>query len=329
MHLLQMIRAADSAAQIASRSNENPVPRPSSPGRRALRWLLLGASSLVLATASPALPPAAAAHPPTAVFQPDIPARSWAVDCADNEALVIQHPLSYLRYYLHVVDEKGDRLRDQIETPQGGVARVIQRDGRPLTASEDAAERKRLNDLLASPNSFASHIAHEQSNKQMGVNLLRLVPDAMIWSYAPGQPQLPNQPAGSPALVVLDFKPNPAWSAPTFESEPLTGFEGRVWIDSKSRRLVRLDGDLSHAVNIGWGLLAHIYPGGTVTLQQIDLGHQRWIVQHVVEQLTIRALMVKTVKLRLVYDTANYQIVPAMSYQQAIKILLDTPLPSH
>jgi hypothetical protein len=329
MHLLRTMKIKQSAAQTASRSHEGAAPRPASSGGRAVLCLLLGSFSPVLATVSSALPPAPPTHPSTAAFQYEIPARSWAVDCASNEALVIQHPFSYLRYRLHVVDEKGDRLRDQIETPQGGVARIIQRDGRPLTPAEDAAERKRLNDLLASPSSFASHIAHEQSNKQMGVNLLRLVPDAMIWSYAPGQPQLPNQPVGTPTLVVLDFKPNPAWSAPTFESEPLTGFEVRVWIDPGSRRLVRLEGDLSHAVNIGWGILAHIYPGGTVTLQQIDLGNQRWIVQHVVEQLTIRAFMVKNLKLRLVYDTADYQIVPAMSYQQAIKILLDTPLPTH
>jgi hypothetical protein len=38
--------------------------------------------------------------------------------------------------------------------------------------------------------------------------------------------------------------------------------------------------------------------------------------------------MVKTVHQRLVFDTADYQPVPAMSYQQAIKILLDTPLPT-
>ncbi len=58
-------------------------------------------------------------------------------------------------------------------------------------------------------------------------------------------------------------------------------------------------------------------------------GGQRWIVGHLVEQFTLRALLVKTVKQRVVYDTADYQPVPAMSYQQAIKILLATSLPTH
>jgi hypothetical protein len=257
-----------------------------------------------------------------------VPARTWAVDCANNETLVIQHPGSTLRYRLHVIDEKGDQMRDQIETPEGSVARLIQRDGRPLTPAEDAAERQRLNDLLASPAAFARRVRHEQENRQMGVHLLKLMPDAMLWSYAPGQPQLPNQPSGEPALVVLDFKPNPAWSPPTFESELLTGVEGRVWIDPRTRRMVRLEADLFHAVNIGWGIVAHLYPGGTVTLQQASVGGQRWIVERIDERLNLRALLVKNVKQRLLFDTADYQPVPPMPYQQAIKILLDTPLPT-
>ncbi len=82
-----------------------------------------------------------------------------------------------------------------------------------------------------------------------------------------------------------------------------------------------------HAVNIGWGMVAHIYPGGTVEVRQTNAGGQRWIVQHIVEQLTVRALMVKTIKQQLIFDTSDYVAIPAMKYQDAIKLLLDTPLP--
>ncbi len=112
------------------------------------------------------------------------------------------------------------------------------------------------------------------------------------------------------------------------ESEPLTGLQGRVWIDPRNRRMVRLEANLFRAVNLGWGIVAHLYPGGSVTLQQANLGDQRWIVEHIDEQLNLRALMVKTVHQRLVYDTAGYQPVSAMPYQQAIKVLLGTPLPA-
>jgi len=258
-----------------------------------------------------------------------IPARDWAVDCAKNEESVLQHPGSYLRYRLHQVDEKGDRMRDQIETPDGSVARLIQHDGRPLSTEEDSAESARLNELMAAPEAFAHHTRHEQSDNKMEVDLLRLMPDAMLWSYAAGQPQLANQSAGVPALVVLDFKPNPKWSAPTLESEMLTGIEGRVWIDPQTRHMVHLQADVFRAVNIGWGFVAHLYPGGTVTAHQVNAGGQRWILNHIDEKVTLRALLVKNVKQRMTLDAADFQPVPAMSYQKAIKMLLETPMATH
>jgi hypothetical protein len=255
------------------------------------------------------------------------PARDWAVEAMNNEVLLIQHPDSYLRYKYHVVDEKGDQTRDQIETPEGSVARVIQRDGRALTTEEDAAERSRLNAVLRDPSGFARHIKREQDNKKMGVRLIRQMADAFLWSYTPGQPQISSWPGGSGPLVVVDFKPNPKWSPPDMESAALTGVEGRAWIDPHSKNVVHLEANLTHAVNIGWGMVAHIYPGGTAKVDQTNAGGNRWIVQHIVEKITVRALLVKTINQRLQFDTFDYQVVKGMSVADAVKLLLDTPLP--
>lgn len=256
------------------------------------------------------------------------PARTWALDCANKEVLVMQHSNSYLRYRLHTVDGKGDQMRDQIETPGGTVSRLILRDGRPLTPKEDSVERDRLTNLAASPSTFARHVRRDEENRRTGIEMIRMMPDAMLWSYAPGQPQLPGHPASELALVVLDFKSNPNWSPPNLESELLTGLAGRVWIDPSTRNMVHMEATAVRAVNIGWGLLAHIYPGGTAMLQQTNAGGQRWVMEHIVEQLSLQALLVKNVKQRLVSDATGFQPVSPMGYQQAIKILLDTPLPA-
>lgn len=257
------------------------------------------------------------------------PAKSWAIECAKNEEQVIEHPGSYLRYRMHEVNQRGDQLRDQIETPQGTVARLIERDGRPLTQEQDAGERARLNALVSSPDDFARHVHRDEEDRKNGLDLLRLMPDAMLWSYAPGQPQLPEHSAGEPALMVLDFKPDPKWSAPNLQSEVLSGLQGRVWIDARTRRLVHLEANVFRAVNVGWGFLAHVYPGGTVVVDQAAAGNGRWIVRHMAQQFTVRALLVKNVRQKAVEDIADYRTVPAMSYQEAVRTLLDTPLPQH
>lgn len=256
------------------------------------------------------------------------PARDWAVEATKNEILLIQHPGSYLRFRYHAIDEKGDHTRDQIETPEGSVARVVLRDGRPLTHDEDEAEKTRLNEILKDPSGFTRHIKREQDNKKMGVRLIQQMADAFLWSYAPGQPQIPNW-AGSGALVVLDFKPNPKWSPPDMEAAPLTGVEGRAWIDPQTKYVVHLEATLTHAVNIGWGMVAHLYPGGTTKVDQVNATGNRWVVQHILEKISVRALMVKTINQRLQFDTGEYQTVKPMTVSEAVKLLLDTPLPQH
>ena len=300
----------------AQHSSQCPSPRQT----LALRILLFAAVSMYFANK---------AHAQTAatVSPPSLPAKNWAIECAKTEEQVIVHPGSYLRYKLREVDQKGDQLRDQIETPQGTVARLIERDGKPLTPEQDAAERARLNGMVTSPDDFARHARRDEEGRKNGLDLLRQMPDAMLWNYTPDQPQLPGHHPGDPALLVLDFKPDPKWSAPSFEADLLTGLQGRIWVDPQTRRLVHLEANIFRSVNVGWGFLAHVYPGGTVAMDQVAAGNDRWIVQHEAQQFTLRALLVKSVRQQTTADTSDYRTMPAMSYQDAIKVLLDTPLP--
>jgi hypothetical protein len=255
-----------------------------------------------------------------------VPARSWSVDVAANELVALHHNGSYLRYRMHVINEKGDQVRDVIESKDGTVARLILRDGKPLTEEENNAERQRLNNMLASPTAFAKHVRNGDSERKIADRLVPLMPDAMLFSYTPGQPQTGHNNGG--LEVVLDYKPNPNFVPPSTEAQALTGLEGRIWIDAKTRHLVRMEGTVFHAVNFGWGMLAHIYPGGKLALEQTSTGGDRWIFTHFSMTMSVRALMVKTLNVHANVETSAYQTLPGpMSYQDAIHLLLDAPLP--
>ncbi|WP_162537714.1 hypothetical protein [Granulicella sp. WH15] len=254
--------------------------------------------------------------------------KSWAEDAAHNELKVIQFDRFYLRYRAHIANARGVQLRDVLETRDGTVARLIARDDRPLTAEEDAAERSRLQAMLDSPAAFAKHVKGDVTGKKLAVDMVKMMPDAMIYTYVPGQPQT-GRPGPHAPEVVLDFAPNPRWSPPNLYAEALTGFKGRIWIDSESRILVRLDGTIFQGVNFGFGMIGHIYPGGRLMLEQTNAGQQHWIFSHFVEHLTVRALMVKTLHENSEITSSEFQMVPAMSYQEAIHTLLETPLPTH
>jgi hypothetical protein len=83
-------------------------------------------------------------------------------------------------------------------------------------------------------------------------------------------------------------------------------------------------------VNFGWGIVAHIYPGGKLLLEQTNAGDGRWIYNRFVEQVSARALLLKTINVHQDVSASDFQTIPhATSYQDAIHLLLNTPLPTH
>ncbi len=249
-------------------------------------------------------------------------ANQVAADAAANEVKLIEYGASYLRYQVHTQDAKGDQIREVIESRDGSVARIFKRDDRPLTAEEDAEEQSRLKEMLDSPDAFRKHIQKDQSGKKMAVDMIKLLPEAMLFSYTPGQPQRGDKPAGEPDELVIDFKPNPKWNPPTMISQALTGLEGRCWIDAKTHHLTRLEADLFQGVNFGFGIFAHIYPGGKFVLEQEPVGDGRWIVDRFTEHVTVRAMMVKTIRENTELVATEFAAVPPMDYQEAIRQLL-------
>jgi hypothetical protein len=150
---------------------------------------------------------------PKSFEQPEGTPNSWADAAIANELKVIDRQGQVpLRFRQRKVDAKGDTTREVIESKDGNVARMVERDGQPLTAAEDAAERDRLAGDIASPDDFLRHHKREDANRDDVLQLVRMMPKAMIYSYAPGQPQSKAQEGQE---VVLDFHPNPEFRPPT------------------------------------------------------------------------------------------------------------------
>jgi hypothetical protein len=271
---------------------------------------------------------AAAPHAP----EPSVlSAKQWATDAANHELEMIHYKRPLLRYREHLIDSKGNQVRDVIESQDGAVARLIYRDGHVITPEQDAAERQRLEDMINSPGAFAKHMKGDQTGKKIASDLLQQVPNAMIYTFVPGQPQRtrPSPHPDEPAEIVIDFAPDPKWNPPGLAAEALTGLRGRLWIDPRSHCITRMEGEIFQQVNFGWGLFAHVYPGGKLMLEQVNVENQRWIFSHFTENLVVRAVMVKTVRENSDIEASQFSLINPMTYQDAIRILLNTPLPKN
>lgn len=254
-----------------------------------------------------------------------VPASVWADRAAAKEVEIIRHSNSYVRYRQRTIDSRRDELRDVVESKDGAVARLLMRDNRPLATEEDRAERDRLNSLVDRPADFQRHMKNEANSRRQAIDLIKLMPQAMIYTYSADQTPAQN---GNAPQVVLDFEPNPAFSPPTTESQALTGLRGRIWIDANENAIVRLNADIFQSVNFGWGILARVYPGGKLDLEQGLPLPGRWNLTDFHERVTVKALLVKTIAVASEVHSFDFQQLPGLlSYQDAIHLLLDTPLP--
>ena len=252
--------------------------------------------------------------------------RSWVETAANNELHIIDDDGSVpLRYRVRKIDGHSDTTREEIETRQGDVARLIERNGQPITTSEDAAEKERLNAILRYPSDFIKHHKRDSSMRKDVMQLVSMMPQAMIYSYVPNQPQ---QPGAKSPQVVIDFKPDPRFKPPTMYADLLTGVEGRMWIDAESHRLTRIEGHVLQPINFGFGLVAHIYPGGTIEFEQANPGGERWVYSHLVEHLSVRAMLVKTIPEDNQMTASDFRLLPApVSFQDAVHLLLAMQIP--
>jgi hypothetical protein len=286
----------------------------------------MGAKTAALALACMATAAATPQQPAGAERLPEGEPLAWVQAAVVNELKIISPDgLPAVRFRERKTDAHGDTTREYIETEEGTVARLVERNGQPLTAAEDAGERQRLEDQLNAPADFLKHHAHDKSQRADASQLVRLLPQAMLYSYAPGQPQ--PEGARSPQIVI-DYKPNPAFHPPNTRAELLTGIEGRVWIDAQSHRMTRIEGHILHPVDFGYGLVARIFPGGKVVLEQADAGSNRWVYSRLSEHVQVRVLMVKTIVQSSEASSWDFRLLPErLHYQNAIKMLLAMQIP--
>jgi len=223
-----------------------------------------------------------------------------------------------VRYVLRKQDDKGATTKEIVETKDGDVARLIAKNDKPLSADEEKAELDRLNNLLNHPEIQAHRHKREQEDSGRADEMTKMLPDAFLYTYA-GMVAGPNGPA-----YRLSFKPNPRFKPPDVEGEVYHGMEGELWLDQEQERIVKLDAHLIEDVNFGWGIFGKLYKGGSLTIEQKDVGHHHWEATLLKLNLTGIALMIKPLSFQTTETSTDFQPVPLnMGYQGAIHLLED------
>ena len=224
------------------------------------------------------------------------------------------HPF---RYTLHKVDDGKITTKEIIETKDGDVARLIAVGDKSLDSDAEATEVDRLQTLLAHPEIQAHRRKREQADANRADEMIRLLPDAFIYQFE-GMVDGPNGPC-----YRLSMKPNPKFNPPDREAEVYHGMAGELWIDQKQERMVKLDVHLIGDVDFGWGIVGKLYKGGTIVVEQKDVGDNHWEQGLLKLNLTGKILMIKSLTIDTTEQESDFSPVPPdWTYQDAVKNLL-------
>ena len=228
------------------------------------------------------------------------------------------HPF---RYRVHDVDSGKSTVKEHVEARDGDVSRLLEKDGKPLSASADAAERARLEKLRGDPEAMAARRKKSHAESVRENEMIRLLPEAFTYTLL-GMVSGPNGPC-----YRLGFAPNPAFNPPDRQAEVYHGMAGELWIDQAQQRIVRLDAHLIADVDFGWGIAGRLYKGGTILVEERDVGDHHWETTHEDLNLHGKILLVKSLDVVETEDYTDFAPVPDNGYQAAITYLLSLPLP--
>jgi hypothetical protein len=261
--------------------------------------------------AAPSVPP-----PPMAPLTNDeaqaLVKRVLAVELDAAQNGPIDHPM---QYRLRKTSPRYSSAKLIIETRDGDVARLLEVNGAPLSPESEQNEAARLQALLDDPGLQHHRQEREQGDAERARKIIHALPDAFLYQYS-GIVETPHGPS-----YRLSFQPNPKFDPEDLEAQALKGMAGELWIDVAQKRVTRLEGKRIHDVDYGWGILGKLDEGGTLLLEQADVGEGQWRTTHMVLVMNAR-LLVKTIKLDTTLELSDYApIQSGISYKDAIQIL--------
>ena len=199
---------------------------------------------------------------------------------------------------------KGNRIRRQIA-----------KNGKPLSASEEADENKKVEKRVRD-------VEKKEAEKEKKADKEREVAQSKGGTPDPDSGQRPTisdilrasrlvnprrERLRGRDVIVFDFEPLPGYK-PQKDFEKFFGKNvGAIWVDAADKQVARVEARLASDFNIGGGVLAKLREGASFVLEQDRINDEIWLPTRADINLGLRVLLVKgfNVNVNIVYG--NYK----------------------
>lgn len=215
-------------------------------------------------------------------------------------------------YVIEKREGKQTTIKEQVDTNDGPLFRLLSIDGKPLDASQRHLEDIRLDRLVHDPSQqLKSKQAHDEDEQKLET-VMRMMPAAFLYEFD----------GLDGTLVRLKFRPNPSYTPATYEARVMHSLAGTILIDAKQKRLAKVRGRLIKRVDFGFGVFGRIDNGGTIEFERIEVGPSHWKTALVHIQLSGRMVFFKTISKQQDETRSDFRAVPAdLSLREANLLL--------
>jgi hypothetical protein len=241
-----------------------------------------------------------------------------------NEVAAANHPEILHMFRSHKKTPKGSQTRLYVETRDALAAMLIAINDQPLTTQQQKAEADHLTWLMNNPDQLRKKHARETEDEERTLRIVKALPDAFRYEYAGTETGAAGVGVAGDPLVRLKFNPNPAYSPPSRVEQVLEGMRGDLLIDTRVRRIAKIDGTLFREVTFGWGIIGHLDKGGHFLVQQGDLGlgNGEWGITELSLNVTGKILLFKGLNMVSDETLSDFRKMPEnLTFAQGVEML--------
>lgn len=204
-------------------------------------------------------------------------------------------------------------VKEQIDTRQGPIFRLIASGGTPLTSDQQKQEDVRLDRLLHDTGEQQRVFQQQKDDEARVERLMQLMPAAFLYDY--DGPPNGNQ-------VRMKFRPNPSFVPPTYEARVFHSLAGTVTVDAEKKRLIDMSGETIDRVDFAYGLLGHVEKGGKFEIHREPVTGSHWKTDLVAVHVQGKIVFFKTISKDQREARSEFRPVPTdISLAQARNLL--------
>jgi hypothetical protein len=221
---------------------------------------------------------------------------------------------SFWQYRSFRVSGSQNVVREQVETPDGPLFRLIEDHGNPLGSAERRHEDLRIEELVQKPGAMERvRQEHLQDDERMR-KVIEMLPQAFLFEY---------DGSNEGDQIRLSFRPNPAFTPVGYEARVVHALGGTLVVNQRLMRLVDMNGRLLDRVDFGYSILGHVEKGGTFEIRREQVSEVHWKTSLVEVHIQGKALLFKNVTEDQRESRSEFRPVPHDISVAEAKELLD------